>query len=81
MNQPVGVLALRIWRTEDGDIRARVTAMLDVANPAPANISYYASTDELEAAVASWVERFSARRRSRWAGREDRLPTGPQDKP
>lgn len=60
MSQPVGVLALRIWRSERGETRARISAKLDVADATPAEVSYYASPEEIDAAVAAWVRRCVA---------------------
>jgi hypothetical protein len=60
MSQPVGVLALRIWRDEDGEIRARVMAKLDALDPTAAETSHHSSTDAIDAAVASWVRRYFA---------------------
>lgn len=60
MSELVGVLALRIWRGEEGEIRARVSAKLDVADTTPAELSHHASVEEIDAAVAGWVRRYAA---------------------
>jgi hypothetical protein len=60
MSQPVGVLALRIWRGERGEIRARVSTKLDVVDATPAEFSHHASVEEIDAAVAEWVRRYAA---------------------
>jgi hypothetical protein len=60
MTEQVGVLALRIWRGEAGELRARVSAKLDVADAAPAELSHHASVEEVDAAVAEWVRRYAA---------------------
>ena len=60
MTQPVGVLAVRIWRDESGGIRARVMAKLNVLDQSAAETSYYSSPDAINAAVALWVHRYEA---------------------
>lgn len=60
MSQPVGVLALRIWRSEKGEIRARVSARLDVADATTAHVSYCTSPQEIDAVVSVWVRRCVA---------------------
>ena len=60
MTQPVGVLAVRIWRDENGGIRARVMAKLNVLDPTPAETSHHSSPDAINGAVASWVRRYGA---------------------
>lgn len=59
MSQPVGVLALRIWRSERGEIRARISAKLDVADATPAEVSYFETPEEIDAAVEAWVRRYA----------------------
>ena len=59
MSQPVGVLAVRIWRTEQGEIRARMSAKLDVADASPAEVTYYVVAEEIDAAVRAWVNRYA----------------------
>jgi hypothetical protein len=59
MSELVGVLALRIWRGEAGELRARVSAKLDVADATPAELSHHASVEEIDAAVAAWVRRYA----------------------
>lgn len=58
------MLALRIWRSERGETRARVSAKLDVADATPAEVSYFESLAEIDAAVAAWVRRYNASDRS-----------------
>jgi hypothetical protein len=60
MSEPVGVLALRIWRGDEGEIRARVSAKMDVADATPAELSHHASVEEIDAAVAAWIRRYAA---------------------
>jgi hypothetical protein len=59
MTQAVGVLAVRIWRNERGETRARVSAKLDVADPSAPTVTYL-SPDEIDAAVREWVDRYAA---------------------
>lgn len=59
MSQPVGVLALRIWRNEQGETRARMSAKLDVADGNAAEVTYYVAPDEIDAAVRAWVRRYT----------------------
>jgi hypothetical protein len=56
----VGVLAVRIWRGEQGETRARVSSKLDVADASPAEVTYCAIGEEIDAAVRSWVDRYVA---------------------
>ena len=58
MSQPIGVLALRIWRNDQGEIRARILTKLDVVDATLAEISYQKSVVEIDAAVATWTRRF-----------------------
>jgi hypothetical protein len=60
MTQTLGILALRIWRNESGQLRASVSAKFDAADSTAPKISYYTSAGELDAAVAAWVQRYSA---------------------
>ena len=60
MSQPVGVLAVRIWRSEQGETRARVSAKLDVADASPAEVTYHVVAEEIDAAVRAWVNRYVA---------------------
>jgi hypothetical protein len=60
MSELVGVLALRIWRGEEGEIRAQVSAKLDVVDATPAELSHHSSVEEIDAAVAEWVRRYAA---------------------
>lgn len=59
MTQRVGVLAVRIWRSERGETRARVSTKLDVTDPSPATVTYL-RPDEIDAAVRDWVNRYVA---------------------
>jgi hypothetical protein len=60
MSQPVGVLALRIWRSDQGETRARISTKLDVADATAPEVAYFTTVDELDEAVAVWVRRFAA---------------------
>lgn len=59
MTQGVGVLAVRIWRSDRGETRARVSAKLDAADTSPPTVTYL-QPDEIEAAVRDWVDRYTA---------------------
>jgi hypothetical protein len=60
MTDSVGVLAVRIWCSDQGEPRARITGKLDVADSSPAEISYCTTVVEIDAALSAWVHRFGA---------------------
>lgn len=53
MTRPVGVLALRIWRNEANQLRARVSANLDAADSTAPEISHYSSTRKPDSAMTA----------------------------
>lgn len=60
-SEPTGLLILRVWRegTQRGEVRARITRMLDVCEPAHA-IATARSVESIQAIVHDWLEDFLA---------------------
>ena len=58
MTHSVGVLALRLWWTDQGELKARVITKLDVADSTSAEISYPASMAQVDVAVSKWVRKY-----------------------
>lgn len=58
MNQSSGVLALRLWRTDQGELQARLMTKLDVADSAPAETSYLGSVAQVDVAVSKWIRTY-----------------------
>jgi hypothetical protein len=60
MTNPVGVLAVRIWRDDSGEICTRVMAKLDVLDTGAPEVSFHSSAGEINSVVASWFRRYAA---------------------
>jgi hypothetical protein len=60
MVQPVGVLAVRIWRDESGQLRSRVMAKLDLSDERESEVSYFSSVENITTTVISWWQRYAA---------------------
>ena len=58
MTQSAGVLALRLWWTDQGELKARLMTKLDVVDSTPAEISYLASVAQVDIAVSTWIRRY-----------------------
>jgi hypothetical protein len=60
MSQPVGILTVQIWRSEQGELQARVSSKLDAMDSSPLDPIPCTSLDEITAEVAAWFHGYAA---------------------
>lgn len=60
MSQPPGILTVQIWRTERGEVQARVGSKLDLMDRSPLDPVPCTSLEEITVHVAEWYQRYTA---------------------